>query len=72
MPTRSAVETGYRYLRLADELEGQIASGVYRAGERLPSIRRLQRRTGFSITTVYQAFIELERRGTAKKMMVCA
>ena len=56
-------KTGFRYIRLADELEAKIMSGVYRAGEKLPSIRRLHRRTGLSISTVYQAFIELEKRG---------
>ena len=61
--TRATVKEGFRYIRLADELENNIMAGVYRAGEKLPSIRRLHRRTGFSITTVYQAFIELEKRG---------
>ena len=63
METLSSAKTGFRYARLADELEAGITAGVYRAGERLPSIRRLHRRTGLSISTVYQAFIELERRG---------
>ena len=61
MKTRA--KEAFRYIRLADELENNIATGVYRAGEKLPSIRRLHRRTGLSISTVYQAFIELEKRG---------
>jgi len=53
----------HRYQRLADSLENQIRSGVYRPGDKLPSIRRLHGQSGLSITTVYHAFIELEKRG---------
>jgi DNA-binding transcriptional MocR family regulator len=53
----------YRYLQLAVELEEKINTGVYRAGQRLPSLRELHTRTGFSITTINQAYLELERRG---------
>ena len=60
---------GYRYLRLADEMEHQIASGVFKAGEKLPSIRKLHRRTGLSITTVYHSFIELEHRGLVESRL---
>jgi len=53
----------YRYIQLAATLENKIAAGVYRAGEKLPSVRKLHSRTGLSITTVYQSLIELEKRG---------
>lgn len=53
----------FRYARLAGELENQIMDGVFRAGEKMPSLRRLRLRTGLSISTVYQAYIELEKRG---------
>lgn len=53
----------YRYAILADMLEHQIRDGTFRAGDKLPSIRGLHARTGLSISTVYQAFIELEKRG---------
>jgi DNA-binding transcriptional MocR family regulator len=53
----------FRYLKLAGEIEKKVNTGVYLAGEKLPSIRKLHVQTGFSITTVYQAFIELEKRG---------
>ncbi|MFZ7126168.1 MAG: PLP-dependent aminotransferase family protein [Desulfobacterales bacterium] len=59
----NGTDAPYRYLRLADEIEGQIREGVFRAGEKLPSIRKLKSVTGFSLTTVYQAFVELEGRG---------
>ena len=54
---------GFRYQQLADEIENKIKSGVFKAGDRIPSIRRLHHRTGHSINTVIQAFIELEKRG---------
>lgn len=54
---------GFRYARLADELEVKIKDGIYRSGEKMPSLRKLHGQTGLSITTVYQAYIELEKRG---------
>jgi len=54
---------GYRYAVLADRLESQILDGTFRAGDKLPSIRSLHTQTGLSISTVYQTFIELEKRG---------
>lgn len=53
----------YRYTRLADEIESQIKNGVYKAGNRIPSIREARERSGYSINTVSQAYIELEKRG---------
>ena len=61
MPTTSV--SGFRYARLADDLEDKIRDGVYRAGEKMPSLRKLHDQTGLSITTIYQAYIELEKRG---------
>ncbi len=55
--------SGYRYAVLADRLESQILDGTFRAGDKLPSIRSLHAQTGLSISTVYQTFIELEKRG---------
>lgn len=55
--------TGFRYAQLADTLEINIRNGTFRAGDKLPSIRRLKADTGLSISTIYQAFIELEKRG---------
>jgi DNA-binding transcriptional MocR family regulator len=59
----TGVVSGYRYARLADDLEARIRGGVYRSGEKMPSLRKLHHQTGLSITTVYQAYIELEKRG---------
>jgi DNA-binding transcriptional MocR family regulator len=61
MPTHRN-ERGFHYAALADTIEAQIRNGAYNAGEKLPSIRNLHAETGLSISTVYQAFIELEKR----------
>ncbi len=53
----------FLYIRLADEVEKKIESGTYFLGEKLPSIRRLADQLSLSISTVYQSFIELEKRG---------
>ncbi len=53
----------YQYLKLANKLEQQIIAGEYRAGDKLPSLRKLRAATGRSISTVYQAYEELENRG---------
>lgn len=58
--------SGFRYARLADELELRIRDGIYRSGEKMPSLRKLHGQTGLSITTVYQAYIELEKRGVVE------
>jgi len=53
------------YERLAGELRTQIAQGVLRAGERLPSIRQLASGHGVSAATAVQACLQLEREGLA-------
>lgn len=50
-------------MALADDLEALIERGVFRRGEKLPSIRRLHLERGLSIGTVGHALAELERRG---------
>ena len=52
-----------RYEKLADDVAGLIAGGVLRAGERLPSVRRLAQERRVSISTAVQAFRQLEQRG---------
>ncbi len=53
----------FRYVTLADQIQENIAGGMFRPGDRLPSLRKLHTRLGLSITTVHQAYIELEKRG---------
>jgi DNA-binding transcriptional MocR family regulator len=53
----------FRYQNLAKEIESKITRGTYHPGERLPSIRKLHRQSGLSISTVYKAFVDLEAMG---------
>lgn len=53
----------FRYRQLADEIGNGIHNGTYRPGEKLPSVRRLHKKLNLSISTVYQAYVELESTG---------
>ena len=54
---------GLLYERIADELAAAIAHGALRAGDRMPSVRRLARQRRVSIATVLQAYLRLEDDG---------
>ncbi|WP_323121261.1 aminotransferase-like domain-containing protein [Burkholderia alba] len=51
------------YEKLADDIDGMIRRGVYRPGERIPSVRHTSRQQQVSITTVVRAYLVLESRG---------
>lgn len=51
------------FTQLAATIASGIASGSYRRGERLPSLRRLQQARGVSLATAYRAYEDLEARG---------
>ena len=53
----------FRYEKLAAEFASLIADGLLAAGERLPSVRRMAKERRLSISTVVQAFRQLEDRG---------
>jgi len=57
------MEQMLRYEKLASELEGMMAEGALRHGDRLPSVRRLAQERRLSVTTVVQALRQLEARG---------
>ncbi|HJU40626.1 MAG TPA: GntR family transcriptional regulator, partial [Tahibacter sp.] len=52
-----------KYERLAERMRRQIQRGVLRAGERLPSLRRLGRDQRISLATAIEAYLQLEREG---------
>lgn len=56
-------EARFLYQQLADELRVSIEQGVLKPGQRLPSLRELQRNRGLSKATILQAFALLERQG---------
>ena len=49
-----------RYENLATLLAERIEQGLYRHGEKLPSVRNLSQEHGVSISTVQQAYQVLE------------
>ena len=55
--------THFRYVALADEIQENIMTGQFRPGEKLPSLRKLHNQLGLSVSTIHQAYIELEKRG---------
>lgn len=55
-----------RFELLAREIEQQIAAGVLRAGDRLPSVRQTCASRGVSPSTVFQAYYQLESRGLVR------
>ncbi|GAP39874.1 aminotransferase-like domain-containing protein [Flexilinea flocculi] len=50
------------YIHLANDLNDQINHGYYRPGDRLPSVRKMAEVRGLSITTILNAYQELENR----------
>ena len=59
----SAAEQLPLYEELAQRLARSIQSGAMRVGDRLPSVRDTARQEGISVSTVMQAFGQLEERG---------
>jgi len=53
----------FLYSDLADQIQNQIEKGGFKLSEKLPSLRMLCQKTGYSMTTVFQAYIKLEKRG---------
>lgn len=51
------------YLQIANSVENQIKYNVLQVGDKLPSLRTVALEKGVSITTVQQAYFELECRG---------
>jgi DNA-binding transcriptional MocR family regulator len=52
----------YLYLQIAARIEKQIMNEVLKAGDKLPSVRMLCRELGHNMSTVTQAYYELESR----------
>jgi len=54
---------GFLYEHLAEELGRAIDRGALRAGDRLPSVRRLAQERSVSVATVLEAYLQLENAG---------
>lgn len=53
----------FLYKKLADDIEGKILGGELKRGEKLPSLRQMHKKLGCSLSTVYQAYMEVEAAG---------
>lgn len=51
------------YLQLVERIQMDIVSGVYHAGDKLPSVRELAADVAVNPNTMQKAFTELERSG---------
>lgn len=51
------------YMQIADELMLRIVSGVYKPGERVPSVRELAEEARVNPNTMQKALSEIERDG---------
>ncbi|MHC1790162.1 aminotransferase-like domain-containing protein [Solidesulfovibrio sp.] len=56
----------FRYVAVEKHILALIESGELQVGERIPSLRALGNRLGVSVSTVNQAYLELERRGVVE------
>jgi len=51
------------YHQVAEQIHGLVRAGTLRAGDRVPSVRRMSRQQGCSVSTVLQAYQRLEDIG---------
>ena len=51
------------YLQLVERIQMDIVSGVYHAGDKLPSVREMAADAAVNPNTMQKAFTELERSG---------
>ncbi len=56
------------YEQVAGEIGAAIQSGALRPGDRVPSVRRLSEQHGVSISTVLQAYAQLEAAGLIRAL----
>src|SRR4030095_3551150 len=51
------------YIELANKIAVMIDEGIYKTGDKLPSLRSIHRQKGVSVGTILQAFIYLQDKG---------
>lgn len=62
MPALDKSQDTYLYRQVIDLIQETLNSGTLKAGDRLPSLRKMSQQAGVSIPTVRQAYVELERQ----------
>ncbi|WP_321365491.1 PLP-dependent aminotransferase family protein [uncultured Desulfuromusa sp.] len=53
----------FRYRKVEQHIMDLVASQTLKAGDKLPSLRQLSRQLSVSISTISQAYLELEKKG---------
>ena len=53
----------FLYEQVENQIRSMISTGVLKAGERTPSLRKMSKQSRVSIATVMQAYLALERKG---------
>jgi DNA-binding transcriptional MocR family regulator len=61
--TAISIAEAPRYVRLAETVAKLIGAGTLRPGERVPSVRKAAQQHRVSVTTVLEAYVQLESRG---------
>ena len=51
------------YVQILDKIQTRIVCGIYKPGERLPSVREMASEANVNPNTMQRAFTELERSG---------
>lgn len=51
------------YQKIANTIAWQIKTGIWKAGDKLPSLRTISDENGVSLNTAIQAYYELEKKG---------
>ncbi len=63
MLSKSKTDHQHLYLKLSDLIESQINKEVLKIGDKLPSVRVMQKEHGVSASTVLQTYYNLESKG---------
>ena len=64
--TQTITNGRFLYNQMIDHIVSLIKKGTLTVGEKAPSLRRLSKQLGVSISTVAQAYVALEQRGVLK------
>ncbi|PLY06910.1 MAG: hypothetical protein C0622_00425 [Desulfuromonas sp.] len=62
-PPETQRDEGYKYEWIKQSIGDAIDSGALSAGDRVPSLRVMSRKSQLSITTVMRAYLDLEQEG---------
>lgn len=59
----TSVSDDFLYNQVAERLEAMVENGVWKTGDKLPSVRALSEEQGVSLSTAFKAYAALESKG---------